>query len=394
MDAEAVRNYVDRSQSIIEASPQMDEENTKTKIINPLIELLGWDLYSMDVELEYTVQIATGTRKVDYALFIDDVPRVFVEAKGCDTDVEQATGQVKDYMRQELPVKWGIATNGKTIEILRKSERSESEEIRFGRYTLADLRSRPTVLDVVSKDAIVSGEDDETVNRMLQLRRAISDLQHQKEPLAEDITNLVVDRVDEVSALSLESQSKAFVDDLIASLEAKEHEITKQGDDTESGEKGEGEGHTNGGGSRQGDGALAGMIRREELEGPADAKVAVFPARPSGVKFLKDNNAWGFVKINQAPMYVAMYVTDDNSEIRYVAEVDRIVGATEADLVKPAEEYEHEAEFDPTDQVVVFKPGTLYELENPIPYKEKYPQSLRYSTLGKLRDADTTWDVF
>lgn len=391
MHAAAVREYVDRSRSIVEASPQMDEENTKTKLVNPLIELLGWDLYSLDVELEYTVQIATGTRKVDYALLIDDVPRVFVEAKGCDTDVSRASGQVKDYMRQELPVKWGIATNGRTIEILRKSERSEHEEIRFGRYTLDDLRERPEALSVVSKEAIVSGEDDATVERMLQLRSAIADLQRQKEPLAEDIAGLVADRVEDTGPLSLEARSKAFVDDLIAALEAKEHDITSRAaDDGGDGDAGGGDGIDTGGDGHDGS---VGTIRREELEGPDDALVAVFPSQPSGVRFLKDNNAWGFVKINRQPAYVAMYVTGDESAIRYVAEVDRIVGATEADLVKPAEEYHEEAEFDPDDQVVVFKPGTLHKLEDPIPYEKKYPQGLRYSTLGKLRDAETTRDV-
>lgn len=390
MDAEAVREYVGRSESIIEASPQMDEENTKTKLVNPLIELLGWDLYSLDVELEYTVQIATGTRKVDYALLIDDVPRVFVEAKGCDTDVSRATGQVKDYMRQELPVKWGIATNGKTIEILRKSERSEHEEIRFGRYTLDDLRERPEALTVVSRDAIASGEDDATVERMLRIRGAIADLRREKESLAEGIAGLVIDRVEDAGPLSLETRSKAFVDDLIAALEAEEREITSQEDDDTGGDGTSG-GDDTGGEER---GAIAGRIRRGELEGPDDALVAVFPSQPSGVKFLEDNNAWGFVNINRKPAYVAMYVTDDESAIRYVAEVDRIVGATEADLLKPAEEYKLETEFDPNDRVVVFKRGTLHELEDSIPYEEKYPQSLRYSTLGKLRDAETTNDVF
>lgn len=116
-------------------------------------------------------------------------------------------------------------------------------------------------------------------------------------------------------------------------------------------------------------------------------------AGPSGVKSLRENNAWGFVKVGRTPDYVAMYVSDDPSEIRYIAEVDRVVGATEADLVKPAEEYTEEASFDPDDSVIVFKSGTLYELEDPIPFEKKYPRSLRYTTLEKIRNTTTTKDV-
>jgi hypothetical protein len=38
--------YSERSSALIEESPQMDEQNTKRKIIEPLIETLGWDILS------------------------------------------------------------------------------------------------------------------------------------------------------------------------------------------------------------------------------------------------------------------------------------------------------------------------------------------------------------
>jgi hypothetical protein len=55
MRHEELSEYADRSSGLISDSPQMDEENTKRKIIEPLIELLGWDILSSDVELEYSV---------------------------------------------------------------------------------------------------------------------------------------------------------------------------------------------------------------------------------------------------------------------------------------------------------------------------------------------------
>ncbi|AKH98272.1 hypothetical protein HLASF_1801 [Halanaeroarchaeum sulfurireducens] len=34
-----------------------------------------------------------------------------------------------------------------------------------------------------------------------------------------------------------------------------------------------------------------------------------------------------------------------------------------------------------------------YELEDPVPYETKYPQGLRYTTVGDLRNAETTDDM-
>ena len=70
MERSDVEEYVERSASLIESSPQMNEENTKAKIIRPLIELLGWDIYSGDVELEYSMQIGRGNTRADYALLV------------------------------------------------------------------------------------------------------------------------------------------------------------------------------------------------------------------------------------------------------------------------------------------------------------------------------------
>jgi hypothetical protein len=37
----------------------MDEENTKVKLVQPFLELLGWDLYSTEVALEYKIPMAS-----------------------------------------------------------------------------------------------------------------------------------------------------------------------------------------------------------------------------------------------------------------------------------------------------------------------------------------------
>lgn len=147
-------------------------------------------------------------------------------------------------------------------------------------------------------------------------------------------------------------------------------------------------------GPQTGANAVQGQISRQELTGADDAKVAVFPSQTSGVEFLKENNAWGFVRINQQPDYVAMYVSEDVQEIRYVARVKEIVPAAEAKLARTLESYVGEqANFDQGKKVVVFEPRSLYELADPIEYGSRVPYSLRYTDLERFKMAETTDDI-
>ncbi|WP_394742336.1 hypothetical protein [Natronococcus roseus] len=135
-------------------------------------------------------------------------------------------------------------------------------------------------------------------------------------------------------------------------------------------------------------------MSREELEGDDSATVAVFPTRESGLPFLKENEAWGFVRVGSEFEYVAMYVTGDVREVKYLARVDEILEPDEADLLRDPLDYRDGAKIADGKKVIAFEPDSLSELEEPIPYESKYPQGLRYTTLGAIRDAETTDDVF
>jgi len=134
-------------------------------------------------------------------------------------------------------------------------------------------------------------------------------------------------------------------------------------------------------------------IRRAEIEGDDEADVAVFPMKKSGLKFLRENNAWGFVRLGREFDYVAMYVSGKIREIKYFATVKNIIQTHEAELARPIEEYADGGRITRDKMVIQFQPNSLYELEDPIPFETKYPQSHRYTTLGALRSAETTDDM-
>jgi hypothetical protein len=109
---------------------------------------------------------------------------------------------------------------------------------------------------------------------------------------------------------------------------------------------------------------------------------------------MMENEAWGFVRVGREIDYVAMYLGHDVREVRYIAEVDSIVAPSDAGLERPASEYADDAKLADDKRVIKFKPGTLYKLADPIPFKSEYPQALRYTTLEKFKQAKSTDDLF
>lgn len=392
MNGDAVRDYVEQSDAVIEDSPQMDEANTKAAILRDFLDLLDWQI-PQNTQLEYSVEAFGQTYKVDYALILDGTPVAFLEAKGADTALTaDHDEQLSSYMMNKN-VNYGILTNGKQYRFFqRRVDASNVNVQQVGGIALEDLPNRLAVVKAFEKDAIESGESGKILGRINELREARRTLEAEKDDLAVELSNVLADEVSDAISSLAETQAKEMIDRLVADIES---EIDADGSSTEHPKDGD----TGGDSPDPADSHVVGQIKRSEIEGDNDAKVAVFPTKKSGLEFLRENNAWGFVRIGQNPEFVAMYLSEDVREIKYVARVSDIVPATEADLARRREAYfesasdEAQAGFDPDQQVVVFENGSLYELEDPVPYETKYPQSLQYTTLGALRTAETTDDM-
>jgi len=221
---EELSEYAERSSALIEGAPQMDEENTKRKVVEPLIGLLGWDILSADVELEYSVQMGSGTKKVDYALKREGTPVVFVEAKGCDTPLDQShENQLKSYMRQ-VGVDWGLLTNGRSFEIFRRDVSSNRpNEISLAAFSIEDVPDNEHPLKALSRESIDSGESRQIAETIEAVQDAVRALRENKEELAEDVTGVVSEVAGNAVSQQVEDEAKSFVDDLIATLEEQAH---------------------------------------------------------------------------------------------------------------------------------------------------------------------------
>jgi hypothetical protein len=392
MDRSEIDEYVQRCQQLIESSPQMDEENTKVKLVQPLLELLGWDLYSTEVALEYTIPMASSSTHVDYALLVGDSPVVFVEAKPVRTELtDSEVQQLRSYMRQELDVDWGILTNGKSFEVLTKNRHENGgEEVSVVQFGLEDLAENPSVLELLTKESIRSGKSDKVAKQVAQTNRAIRDLQDNEDSVTASVAEAVRSEVGELT-IDLEEQSREFVQNLVSVLREQRQFVSEEPP----------EGPQGGTGSDDPpevfeplEDRVAGTVARQDIKGDPDALVAVCPTRESGLTFLKENEAWGFVRVGREFEYIALYVTGDVKQVKYFATVSDVVDPDEADLMRGPLDYSDRTSIAEGKKVIEFEPGSLYELEDPIPYGSKYARSLRYTTLGEFRNAETTDDIF
>lgn len=220
MNVDEVGKYLDRFQELIKNSPQMDEQNTRSRLVDPFLQdVLGWNFYSTEVELEYSIQMGSSKKKVDYALLLDGAPAIFVEAKGCDTALDENHGeQLTSYMQQEW-VDWGLLTNGKHFRLYRlQKEANKPRGELLGDTHLEEIEKNFWMIRALSKESIESGDSDTIYENVERRREAIETLSNHKNELSDDIRQLVVEQVGDVVSQPSESLAKEFVDELISEI--------------------------------------------------------------------------------------------------------------------------------------------------------------------------------
>lgn len=100
----------------------LKETPTRTIVIDPLLNALGWDVRDPDeVELEYPT---VDGKSVDYALKLNDKPVLLVEAKPLDDPLDEVKGitQVVSYASNDGIV-WCTLTNGIKWKVYRSVEK-------------------------------------------------------------------------------------------------------------------------------------------------------------------------------------------------------------------------------------------------------------------------------
>ncbi|HUW18916.1 MAG TPA: DUF5655 domain-containing protein [Sedimentisphaerales bacterium] len=163
----------------------LKELPTRTILIDPLLEALGWDVRDPEeVELEYPT---IDGKSVDYAPKINRKPVLFVEAKPLNdplTDVKSIT-QVVGYAAN-AGVEWCVLTNGVTYKVYRSTERAEAPDKLLFEVSFDPKETEGMTVEQVaeqfarfSRDAMAAGTLDEIGEQIFttgKVRKALDKL--------------------------------------------------------------------------------------------------------------------------------------------------------------------------------------------------------------------------
>ena len=355
----------------------MNESNTKVKLVQPFLQdVLGWEIH--DMELEYSVQMGGQTYHVDYALTVSDIPKVFVEAKGCDISLkDEHVDQLQSYLKLQ-DVTWGLLTNGTEYRLYQLAvQGSETDFHCIAAASIDELDRYRQELSAVSKPAIESGNAADVVRHIRELQKAEQALATRKSEIAASIAESITEETTDVIYQEAEREAKELIDRLGQRLRSDR-------DDAPSDPK-----------PQPTDGPDSGdpipEVNLADIDGEDDAHTAVYASDESGIEFLRKYEAWGFISIASQPEYFLVYLTRPHQEIRFLGVVEDVVDAdtfVSAEGI-PTDEYQYGDE----KKVIVF--SELYELETPIPLGDASHrmQGLLYTTLGEARTAESTDDL-
>lgn len=108
---ENIKNHIDRIKSLRENIST--EEATKTSLIMPFFQILGYDVFNpLEFVPEFVADVGIKKgEKVDYAICINSKPTVLIEAKSVNENLRKHDSQLFRYFGT-TEAKFGILTNG------------------------------------------------------------------------------------------------------------------------------------------------------------------------------------------------------------------------------------------------------------------------------------------
>lgn len=93
------------------------EEATKQALVLPMLDALGFDIWNPDevcpeYSADFSIKKLGQKEKVDLAIVIENIPRIYIEVKSADSSLDGHEGQLARYFNSTPAVPLGIITNG------------------------------------------------------------------------------------------------------------------------------------------------------------------------------------------------------------------------------------------------------------------------------------------
>jgi len=164
LSASALRLIADRIPGLRQQGARISEQDTKRVLITPAVQALGWDILDIE-EVRNEYRHNAGHNPVDYALFLNRSPVLFVEAKPLAHSLDDTR-----WMLQTLSyahgagVDWCALTNGVEWRIYKVLAQGEAERKLFATVTIdkpGALDEAARVLGLLSRDNMRSRAIDD-----------------------------------------------------------------------------------------------------------------------------------------------------------------------------------------------------------------------------------------
>jgi predicted type IV restriction endonuclease len=363
LQVDKIAKLVENIKSFAQTDLVSSEANTKKRTVEPLLELLGWDLLSNEVQLEYPIQVGTSSGHADYAISLEGKPVMLVEAKAFSANLStEYSSQIISYGKVE-EVRWVVLTNGKLVKIFDTKAGKAEKECLIAKIDLQNLPSHVSDLSLISRKSILTGEIELAAKRLAATKKAVNSLTQQKDEIAQEFKKSLLKITGTEIEDRIESISKKLAELAIQSFEKETDPLTQRVTQK-----------------------TLQSISRNELATKPSGEVVLCPSKLDGVEFLKKYNAWGFVTINKQVPYFVLYVGRPESSVLYFGEVESITKPIESkEDIRRIEERDIDG-FPAGKRAIHLKPGTLVKLKDPIPLMNKRvaPRGIRYTTLEKL----------
>ena len=367
----------------------INEEETKTKLIIPLLKMLGWD-ENKDIKHEYGTEQDKSQSRVDLALFnrkVSQEPLLLVEVKSFKTkNLSDYSGDAIKYGK-ERKVRWVALSNGKTVmlfDTIAEEKESFIAEINLDTYFSTNFSK---LYRLISKDAISTDKINKEIKEIKEWQKAKQNaeeiLKQTEDEFMKRLDDLVIKNTnikqDELEIESFEnmlnSRFESIRNDVYNIIEKDDYEgVSKD--------------------------KLKAKYR-DELSKRAE-NVIVCPSRRDSVDFLKKYNVWGYIEVSEEKVneikYFALYVTDPYKEILYFGEVYGISNKLETkddDIIKFIDDSDKNT-FAPGKRLICLKPGTIVRFKDPISGEksEIRMQNCKYTSLNRLLNAESLNDLF
>ena len=180
------------------ASQIKSEEGTKQSLILPFFQILGYDVFNpleFCPEFNADYGIKKG-EKVDYAIIIDDVPTILIEAKSCNDNLDKHGAQLFRYFNSSK-AKFGVLTNGIKYRFFTDlDETNKMDQKPFFEVDLSNLNdTQISYLKNFIRDSLDVNSILSTAEELKYLNLIKEFLKHQLANPSEDFSNYILGNI-------------------------------------------------------------------------------------------------------------------------------------------------------------------------------------------------------